>query len=253
MKFSRFFTPLLLAGIVGLFTGTAAAQQDSTAEQQLREALTEMAPDLPITSIQESVLPGIYELISGAQLYYLSPNGRFMLEGSIIDLQEQVNVSDQRRGMLQLALIETMPEEQMVVFNNKSKDADRWITVFTDTDCGFCQKLHREIDEITDANIRVRYLAFPRAGMESASARELESVWCADDPEAAMTAAKSGGTVAPATCENPIQAHVDLARQVELRGTPLIYLDNGTKIPGYRPASDLIRMINESEPLAANE
>lgn len=252
MKISRFIAPLLLVGMVSLFSGLTVAQ-DKSPEQQLREALAEMAPDLPITSIQESLLPGIYELISGAQLYYLSPNGRFMLEGSIIDLQDQVNVSDQRRGMLQLALIETVPEEQMVVFNNESKDADRWITVFTDTDCGFCQKLHREIDEITAANIRVRYLAFPRAGMDSASARELESVWCADDPEAAMTAAKTGGTVDPATCENPIQAHVDLARQVELRGTPLIYLDNGTKIPGYRPASDLIRMISESEPLAQNK
>jgi len=252
MKISRFIAPLLFAGVVSLFSGLTVAQ-DKSPEQQLREALAEMAPDLPITSIQESLLPGIYELISGAQLYYLSPNGRFMLEGSIIDLQEQVNVSDQRRGMLQLALIETVPEEQMVVFNNESKDADRWITVFTDTDCGFCQKLHREIDEITAADIRVRYLAFPRAGMDSASARELESVWCADDPEEAMTAAKTGGTVSPATCENPIQAHVDLARQVELRGTPLIYLDNGTKIPGYRPASELIRMISESEPLAQNK
>lgn len=252
MKFSRFFAALLLTGAVSVFSGVTAAQ-DKSPEQQLREALADMAPDLPITSIQESVLPGIYELISGAQLYYLSPNGRFMLEGSIIDLQEQVNVSDQRRGMLQLALIDTVPEEQMVVFNNENKDADRWITVFTDTDCGFCQKLHREIDEITGADIRVRYLAFPRAGMDSASARELESVWCATDPEAAMTAAKTGGIVAPATCENPIQSHVDLARQVELRGTPLIYLDNGTKIPGYRPANELIRMIKESEPLAQNK
>lgn len=253
MKFYKFIAPIILLGLTSLFSGLSMAQDQKTPEQQLREALAEMAPDLVITSISESVLPGIYELISGAQLYYLSPNGRFMLEGSIVDLQEQVNVSDKRRGMLQLALIDTMPEEQMVVFNNENKNADRWITVFTDTDCGFCQKLHREIDDITQADIRVRYLMFPRAGMDSASSAELQSVWCADDQEAAMTAAKTGGQVAPATCENPIQSHVDLARQVELRGTPLIYLDDGTKIPGYRPAAELIRMIKESEPLALNK
>lgn len=254
MKFFKYLAPVALVGLTGLFSGLAIAQQDhEAAEQQLREALSELAPDMPIDSISESVLPGVYELISGAQLYYLSPNGRFMLEGSIIDLQEQVNVSDQRRGTLQLALIETMPEEQMVVFNNEAKDADRWITVFTDTDCGFCQKLHREIEDITQANIRVRYLMFPRAGIDSASSAELQSVWCADDQQAAMTVAKTGGRVTPATCENPIQSHVDLARQVELRGTPLIYLDNGTKVPGYRPAAELIRMIKESEPLALSE
>jgi thiol:disulfide interchange protein DsbC len=137
------------------------------------------------------------------------------------------------------------------VFNNQNENAERWITVFTDTDCGYCQRLHQEIDAITAADIRVRYLMFPRAGIESQSSAELQSVWCADDQQEAMTIAKSGGTVTPATCENPIQAHMDLARQVELRGTPLIYLDNGMKIPGYRPAEELIKMIEESEPMAS--
>lgn len=241
----------LLVFAMSCFAVTGNTQQQSEAERQLREALAQMAPNLPITSISESVLPGVYEVISGAQVYYLSPNGRYLVEGSIIDLQEQVNVSDQRRGTLQLALIEEVPEDQMIVFNNAEKNADRWITVFTDTDCGFCQRLHQEIDEITEADIRVRYLMFPRAGIDSHSSAELESVWCAEDQQEAMTIAKSGGTVSPATCENPIQTHMDLARQVELRGTPLIYLDNGTKIPGYRPAQELIDMVRQSEPLAS--
>ncbi len=251
------FTSKITAGVLFVFaclcSGMVAAQDQQAAEKQLREALAEMAPDLQITSIAESVLPGIYEVVSNAQVYYLSPNGRFLVEGSIIDLQNQVNVSEQRRGSLQLTLIEEIPEDQMLVFDNEDKNAERWITVFTDTDCGYCQKLHREIDTITDADIKVRYLLFPRAGIDSGSSQELQSVWCSDDPQQAMTTAKSGGTVAPATCENPIQAHMDLARQVELRGTPLIYLDNGTKVPGYRPAAELIRMIQESEPMALGQ
>ncbi|OED35350.1 hypothetical protein AB833_30790 [Chromatiales bacterium (ex Bugula neritina AB1)] len=238
------------SSLLMLVMGMASAQSEQTPEQQLRAALAQLAPDLPITSITESVLPGIYELVSEAQVYYLSPDGRFMLEGSIVDLQEKVNISEQRRGGLQLSLIDEVPEDQMIVFNNEDSNADRWITVFTDTDCGYCQKLHQEIAAITQADIRVRYLMFPRAGMNSASARELQSVWCSDDQQAAMTTAKSGGKVKPATCENPIQSHVSLATQVGLRGTPLIYLDDGTKIPGYRPASELIRLINSSEPLA---
>lgn len=250
MKISNRLSALLILAM-SCFAVIGNTQEQSEAERQLRAALAEMAPNLPITSISESVLPGVYELISGAQVYYLSPNARYLVEGSIIDLQEQVNVSDQRRGTLQLALIEEVPEDQMIVFNNQDQNADRWITVFTDTDCGFCQRLHQEIDAITEADIRVRYLMFPRAGIDSHSSAELQSVWCADDQQEAMTIAKSGGTVTPATCENPIQSHMDLARQVELRGTPLIYLDNGTKIPGYRPAEELINMIRESEPLAS--
>jgi thiol:disulfide interchange protein DsbC len=253
MKLTGRITAAALFAATCMFSGITAAQDQQSAEDQLRAALAEMAPDLPVTSIAESVLPGVYEVVSNAQVYYLSPNGRYLVEGSIIDLQNQVNVSEQRRGGLQLSLISEMPEEQMLVFNNEDKNAERWITVFTDTDCGFCQKLHREIDAITEADIKVRYLLFPRAGIDSGSSRELQSVWCADDQQEAMTIAKSGGTVDPATCENPIQSHMDLARQVELRGTPLIYLDNGTKIPGYRPANELIQMIEESEPLALGQ
>ncbi len=232
-------------------TQASDATVAQTPEQMLRESMARLAPGMPITAISESVMPGVYELISGAQVFYLTPDGRYMLEGSIIDLENKVDISEQRRGSLQMSLINAVPEDQMVVFNNEAGDAERSITVFTDSDCGYCQKLHQEIADITDANIRVRYLLFPRAGIDSASSRELQSVWCAADQQAAMTIAKSGGSLPDATCENPIQSHVDLARQVGLRGTPLIYLDNGTKIPGYQPAAELIKMINESEPLAA--
>lgn len=238
----------LLAACMIPFVGNAADEQSAT--DKLRATLLERMPDLTIDSISDTVLPGIYELVSGAEVYYLSPDGKYMVDGSIIDLEKRVNLSDQRRGSLQLSLIADMPEDNMIVFDNETADAERWITVFTDTDCGYCQKLHREIDEITAAGIRVRYLLFPRAGMESDSFRELQSVWCAGDQQAAMTAAKTGGTVESATCEHPIQSHVDLATRVGLRGTPLIYLDDGTKIPGYRPAAELVKMIEASEPLA---
>ena len=68
----------------------------------------------------------------------------------------------------------------------------RSITVFTDTSCGFCRKLHQEIDQILDAGIAVRYLLFPRAGLGSAAHKNLESVWCSDNPQEAMTVAKFG-------------------------------------------------------------
>lgn len=226
----------------------AGADED---KKKLRAAMAERMPDLVIDSISATELPGIYELVSESQVFYLSPDGKYLFDGSIIDLEARINLSDQRRGSLQLSLIDKVPEDRMIVFNNEAGDADRWITVFTDSDCGFCQKLHREIDDITQAGIRVRYLLFPRAGMQSPSFDELQSVWCADDQQQAMTVAKSGGSVESAICENPIQEHMDLANRVGLRGTPLIYLDDGTKIPGYRPAAELVKMIEASEPMAS--
>jgi len=231
----------------------AASEESQDPEQQLRESLARIAPEMAITSVTESVMPGVYEVVSGAQVFYVTPNGKYMLEGSIIDLEQRVDISEQRRGTLQMSLINDVPEDQMLVFNNEAGDAERSITVFTDTDCGYCQRLHQEIETITAADIKVRYLLFPRAGLESPSSTELQSVWCASDQQEAMTIAKTGGQVPHASCENPIESHMAVARQVGLRGTPLIYLDSGTKIPGYQPAAELIRQIEGSEPMVAGK
>lgn len=258
MKISPIYGFLLLAVTAGVTiaqTSTSETPAVSASfeadEAQLRESMARLAPDMEISAIAESVMPGVYEVVSGAQVFYLTPDGRYMLEGSIIDLENRVDISEQRRGSLQMSVIEQIPEDQMLVFNNEAGDAERSITVFTDTDCGYCQKLHSEINTITDANIRVRYILFPRAGIDSSSSEELQSVWCADDQQTAMTIAKTGGQVPVATCENPIETHMAVAREVGLRGTPLIYLDNGTKIPGYQPAAQLIQQIEDSEPMAA--
>lgn len=232
-----------------LVPASISSAADEIPVAQITEALAELAPHIEVTEVTESGLPGIYEVTSHGTIYYLSPDVRYLFEGSIHDLHTQQNISEARRGKLQTSLLNEVAENEMLVFNNHANSADRWITVFTDTDCGYCQKLHEEVPQLTSAGIQVRYLMYPRAGLESDSFRELQSVWCADDQQSAMTVAKSGGSVAHASCDNPIEEHMDLAHKVGLRGTPLIYLDNGTRVSGYRPANELIGMIENSEPM----
>lgn len=130
-----------------------------------------------------------------------------------------------------------------------AEPSTRSITVFTDISCGYCRRLHAELDTLLEEGVRVRYLMFPRAGIGSQGHKDLESVWCADNPQEAMTNAKAGGKIVAKSCPNPIEEHVALAERLGLRGTPLIYTDGGEKIPGYREASALVAMVNASEPL----
>ena len=241
---------LLLAAILSLQPGLLAADDDDFAE--LRKALAERLPDIKVTSINETPLEGIYELISSGQIYYLSGDGRFVIEGELIDLEARKNLTTERLGSLHLALINDMDEAEMLVYKGESDDPskpNRSITVFTDVSCGYCRKLHTELDTFIESGVDVRYLLFPRAGLGTPAAQALESVWCADDPQGAMTIAKSGGKVAEKTCENPIENHMAVAEQIGLRGTPLIYLDNGVRIPGYRSANELVDILNASEPM----
>lgn len=214
---------------------------------QLESEIKKRLPDIDISSISETPIEGVYELISGGQIYYVGANGKHIIDGDLIDLDTRANLTADRLGGIHIGLINNIKEEDMLVYQSP-KDTGRSITVFTDTSCGFCRRLHQELDVLLDAGISVRYLLFPRAGLGSPAHKNLESVWCADNPQAAMTIAKAGGEVAQKACSNPIESHMAMAEQVGLRGTPLIYLDTGQQIPGYRAAADLVQLVNAGEP-----
>jgi len=227
-----------------LVCATASAEGDL---QALEGEIKKRLPDLKISSIAETPVEGVYELISGGQIYYIGGGGRFIIDGDLIDLDTRANLTNERLGSIHIGLINAMDESDMLVYQPEEQTG-RSITIFTDTSCGYCRKLHQELDQILAEGIAVRYLLFPRAGVDSPAHKNLESVWCAPDPQGAMTTAKAGGAVPDQSCENPILAHMSLAEQVGLRGTPLIYLDTGQQVPGYRPAAELINMVKSGKP-----
>ncbi|MCX7088623.1 MAG: thioredoxin fold domain-containing protein, partial [Methylococcales bacterium] len=83
------------------------------------------------------------------------------------------------------------------------------------------------------------YLFFPRAGKGSGSYDKAVSVWCAKDRAKALTLAKQDKPIEAKTCANPIDKHMQLAEEFEVRGTPMIITDKGAVFPGYIPAKQL--------------
>lgn len=268
MTIRKYFSPILTLAMLSL-TFSVQAQSNATADEvpigadvaleevqaqsgtsldEIQARLSERLPGIQITSIDHSPIPGLYELITDGQIYYIDETADFLVDGSVIRLSDRANLTDARQGLIHSALIEEIGEENMLIYE-PAEPSTRSITVFTDISCGYCRKLHAEIDTLLDAGVRVRYLLFPRAGLGSQGHKDLASVWCADDPQAAMTNAKSGGKIEEATCDNPIESHVALAERLGLRGTPLIYTDSGEKIPGYREADVLAKAVNDSTPL----
>lgn len=241
-------TFVLLAGLaMGAISTTSHADTDPALDI-IKSKLAERLPDIAITSLEESAIKGLYELITDGAIYYVSADGDYIIDGDMIDLATRSNITSARKGSIHLGLINAMDEKDMLIYEPE-QESNRSVTVFTDISCGYCRKLHAELDQLLEGGVRVRYLMFPRAGLGTPAAKDLESVWCAADPQEAMTDAKAGGSITAASCENPIESHVALAEQVGLRGTPLIYLDNGEMVPGYRSADQLVQMINNSEPM----
>lgn len=197
-----------------------------------------LIPDFSASNVKASPVSGLYEITLGPQLLYVSADGRYIIRGDVIDIDRGENVSETARKRVRIDALNELGEDKMIVFAPPA--VKQTITVFTDVTCPYCVKLHNEVGQLNKAGIKVRYLAFPRAGVPSAAYDQMVSVWCADDPQKAMTDAKSGRTVAPKRCENPVAEHYQMGQLVGVGGTPTIILDDGAIIGGYVPAAKLI-------------
>lgn len=236
----------LLAALGGLFLFGAHAQADTKAvEAALKQALPTIKPD----SITESPIKGIYEVVVGARMFYVSEDGRYLMQGSMVDLKSREDLTEKKLSQARLNALQKLGTDKMIVF--KPKIFKHAVYVFTDIDCGYCRKLHSEIDQYGKEGIEIRYLFFPRAGKDSDSYHKAVSVWCAKDRNAALTKAKSGENPPKKTCPNPVDEHMALASAMGASGTPMLVTEKGTILPGYVPAAELSKMLAEKPADAA--
>ena len=218
--------------LLGLASGMALADQAA-----VLKSLETAMPDFKVDSIEPSSIKGLYEVMAGSSVFYVSEDGQYLLEGHMIDVKLRKDVTEPKIAKSRVRALDKLGESKMIVFSPEKPQ--HTISVFTDIDCGYCRKLHAEMDQYNAEGIKVRYLFFPRAGKPSESYDKAVSVWCADDKLKAMTEAKSKNKITPKTCDNPIDEHMALAADFGTRGTPLILTESGTKIPGYVDAKRL--------------
>jgi thiol:disulfide interchange protein DsbC len=227
---------LVVGGALALL-GTSASANEAAVKAALAKAL----PDVKIDSISPAPVPGLYEVMIGTQIVYVTDDARYFVDGQIVDLKTRENLTDARLAGVRKVAMDAVPEDQMVIF--APPKYDHTVTVFTDIDCPYCAKLHSQIGQYEAEGIRVRYLFFPRAGSHSSSYNEAVSVWCADDRKQALTDAKAGKKIPAKTCDNPVDEHMALGRKVGVSGTPAIMLEDGEMIPGYVEPKRLAQML----------
>jgi len=209
--------------------------------EDVSKTLSRLVPGATPTSVKASPLGDLYEVMYGPELFYLSKGGRYLFQGDIVDLQARRNLSEEARGAARLNALEDLGEEKMVVF--APKETKHTVTVFTDIDCAYCVKFHQEVAELNKQGVKVRYLAFPRAGIGSPSYKKAVSVWCAEDRQTAITDAKAGKKVAEKNCDAPVKEEYELGRELGVSGTPSLILDDGRLVPGYLPAPRLVQQL----------
>ncbi|WP_110640482.1 DsbC family protein [Salinicola sp. CPA57] len=201
---------------------------------------------LPIEAIDDSPVPGLYEVrLRGGNTLYSDADGKYLIVGDLYQNADDgmVNLTEQAANQRRKALVDAIPEAQRVVYRPAGEVKAR-LTVFTDPTCPYCHKLHEEMPQLNELGIEVDYLAFPRMGPNSDAARQLAQVWCADNRSEAMSAAFRGDSVeASGSCKAPIDSQYRLGVESGIQGTPAIIFPDGKMVPGYLPAKRLATML----------
>jgi thiol:disulfide interchange protein DsbC len=209
--------------------GTPAAR----ALQALKRVNQNIAPE----QITDAPVPGFQQAIVAGQVVYVSNDGKYLLQGSLYDIEAKRNLGEEAMATLRSDLIKTIPAGDRIVFAPPNPKYN--VVVFTDVECGYCRKLHSEIAQYNKQGIAVEYVAFPRMGLASDDFRKMEAVWCAKDRNKALTDAKNDRKVPKASCKNPVAMQYNLGQRAGLTGTPMILAEDGTQLGGYIPAVDL--------------
>jgi thiol:disulfide interchange protein DsbC len=210
-------------------------------EAAIKKAIATFMPTEQVDAVKPSEIKGLYEVNAGSNIFYASEDGKYLLQGQLFDVDAKKNITESKLGAVRKAALDKIGEQDMIVF--KAPNSKYTVSVFTDIDCGYCRKLHSEIDQYLAQGITVRYLFFPRAGKGSESYNKAVAVWCAADKNKALTAAKKGDAFDSKSCDNPVDKHMQLGEDFGMTGTPMIVTAKGNILPGYVPAAQLAKVL----------
>lgn len=221
----------------------AVAFGDDAELQAVQSKISGLFPEIQAEHIFASPIDGWYTIRKGAVVAYVSADGRYLMQGDLIDLDLQTNLTEDSRNDARRELMAGYPEDQMIVFTPEEKRFT--VSIFTDIDCTFCRRLHAQMDEYLAQGIEIRYFLYPRNGPTSPSWAKAEEVWCADDRNAALTMAKLDQDFESHGC-NPatVSKHFAMGQDVGLTGTPALVFEDGTLISGYLPPEQMLQALN---------
>lgn len=227
--------------LLGLSSGASASCDVDVINRIVSRSL----PKVVFEKATAAPIPGLCEATIDTEIFYVSEAGKFLFIGNMVAVGSGKNLTQQRRAGIVKEIMFKQDEKRMI--NIGPVKAKRTITVFTDVDCPYCARLHKEVPQLTKQGVKVRYLLYPRNGTQSPTYKKSVSVWCAKDRIKAIGIAKAGGKLKQKNCANPVADHYKLGRRLGITGTPTLILEDGSRIGGYVPAPRLLSMLGLNE------
>ncbi|MAD58286.1 MAG: protein-disulfide isomerase [Porticoccus sp.] len=245
------FFKLNILGLLIVFFSTflnAAEKIPEDVSKKIKSTLKLSRPDLKFDNIERTKIPNLYLIkVDPDQYFYTNENGEYLIVGDMYQAKPfgfipvvSDSILDMRKN-----IIKEIPKSNMIIFPSVGETM-KTLYVFTDVDCHFCRKFHNEtLPDLTLAGVEIRYLAFPRAGLDSESYKKMASAWCAEDKNGALSSLKKSELIDEYVCKkNPIRNQLDLGLEIGITGTPAMLTEDGILLVGYRSAKKLLEIIS---------
>lgn len=232
-----------IAALFGLALFAVSVSANEADIKRIQEHFKSFYPEIKITSIKASPVTNLYEVQANQGILYVTGDAKYALNGHLLDLGE--DGQDLTEVSLQNIRLDMLKKIDSSLLTFAAKEPKHEVVVFTDVDCGYCRKFHTSVPELNEKGITIKYAGFPRAGLGSSSFQTLVSIWCSEDQQGAMTAAKAGQQFEAKSCDHPINEHMKTVMELGLRGTPALIFEDGSMIPGYLTVEQMMQAVEQ--------
>ena len=234
------FKTLLISLLASL--SLAATAQEAT----IRKNLAERLPNLPaIEEINKTPIPGVWEIrINAAEILYTDSEGNYLIQGSLFDTRNRVDLTEQRIQKLSAVDFKSLPLKDAVKLVRGK--GTRQLAVFEDPNCSFCKRFERDMLKIDDVTVHV--FLYPILGPDSV--KKSNDIWCAKDRAKAYLDWMVRNTTPPeASCDTAaVERNVEFGRKLRVTGTPTLLFVDGTRVPGAIGTERIEAMLKEAQP-----
>jgi len=217
--------------------------------EEIKEILKKLrAPDAEIVKVQDSPLRGLWEIsiINKGRpgLFYVDFSKTFVVSGSIVEVKSGKNKTAERLTRLQESRrvdFSKIPLDQALVMGDPV--APRKVAIFTDPDCPYCVKLHKEMEQVLQQRKDIVFyiLLYP---IYKDSYWKAKSIICNRSLKM-LEDAFAKKTIPKADCNtNEVDSNIQLAQGFGITGTPALVLPDGRVHPGWMPAKQLMDFID---------
>lgn len=224
----------------------AFAQDEAPASMVLK--FKTLYPKTTFKDIRRSPVSGLYEVVMGENIAYTDESGRYFIFGHLFDMQQQVDLTAQRKLDSKKTEFPTQHLDQAI--KTIKGDGSRSVAIFSDPDCPFCKQLEGELARLD--NVTIYTFLYPLESLHPQAKTKAISVWCSPNKAKAWRELMLAGKRPKlAACNNPVNDNLVLGSKLGVVGTPTLIAADGRVLPGFAPAEKIDQWLNEGK-LAAS-